>query len=75
VVTTNGVFRPVALVGGNAVATWSLAGGVITIAPLEPVAPGDLGALADDAADVLHYLKLPDRPAVVTHPRTDRTRR
>ncbi len=75
VVTTNGVFRPIALVGGSVVATWSLAGGVINIAPLEPIADGNLGVLVDDAADVLRYLKLPGRPAVVTYPRTDRTRR
>jgi Winged helix DNA-binding domain len=73
VVTTNGVFRAVALVGGTVVATWSLANGVVTIAPLEPIADGDLGALADDAADVLRYLDLPDRPAVVGHSGPDRS--
>ena len=31
VVTTNGIFRPVALVDGRVVATWGLAGGVVTI--------------------------------------------
>jgi hypothetical protein len=71
VVTTNGLFRPVALVDGGVVATWSLAGGVVTIAPLEPIAAGDLGVLAADAADVLRYLDLPDRPAVVTSPRPE----
>ncbi len=65
VVTTNGVFRPVALVGGRVVATWSLPGGVVTIAPLEPVPDTKLSLLVADAADVLRYLGLPDRPAVV----------
>jgi hypothetical protein len=75
VVTTNGLFRPVALVGGGVVATWSLASGVIRIAPLERIGAGDLDLLAADAADVLRYLGLPDRPAVVTDRRPDRTRR
>jgi Winged helix DNA-binding domain len=75
VVTSNGLFRPVGLVGGIVVATWSLAGGVVTIAPLAPIADGDLGVLAGDAADVLRYLGLPDRPTVITRSRPDRTRR
>jgi hypothetical protein len=75
VVTTNGIFRPVALVGGRVVATWSLPSGVVTIAPLEPIAAGDLALLTADAADVLRYLDLPDRPAAVTHEGPDRTRR
>jgi Winged helix DNA-binding domain len=65
VVTTNGLFRPVALVGGRVVATWSLEAGVVRIAPREPISDGPLSRLAGDAADVLHYLGLPDRPAVI----------
>jgi hypothetical protein len=65
VITTNGVFRPVALVGGRAVATWSLSAGVLTIVPLEPVPDEHLSPLVHDAADVLRYLGLPDRPAVL----------
>ena len=38
IVTTNGLFRPVALVSGRAVATWGLANGVVTIRPLEAIA-------------------------------------
>ena len=33
VVTTNGIFRPIALVGGRAVATWGLADGTVRIEP------------------------------------------
>jgi hypothetical protein len=69
VVTTNGVFRPVALVAGRVVGTWSLSAGVVRIAPLEPIAAEDRSRLVADAADVLGYLGLPDRPAIVDDPR------
>ena len=54
-VTDNGLFRPFALVGGRAVATWSLAGGV-TVEPLEPLDPQVVGALDAEAADVRRFL-------------------
>jgi hypothetical protein len=65
VVTTNGIFRPVALVEGRVVGTWGLAAGTVTIRLLEPV--GDLvrDRLVVDAARVLEYLALPPREAVV----------
>jgi hypothetical protein len=66
VVTTNGIFRPVALVGGRAVATWRMPDGVVTITPLEPIPAKARSALAKDASDVLRYLALPARPAVFT---------
>jgi hypothetical protein len=65
VVTTNGIFRPVALVEGRVVATWSLPGGVVSIRSLERIPAGALGALITDAADVLRFLELPDKPVVV----------
>ena len=65
VVTSNGLFRPVALVGGRVVATWSLAGGIVTLKPLEEIDAGALAALATDAADVLRFLGLPATPLVV----------
>ena len=64
-VTTNGIFRPFALVDGRAVATWGLAGGVMTLRPLEPVRGSALDALRRDAHDVLRYLGLPDSDLVV----------
>ena len=64
-VTTNGLFRPFALVEGRAVATWGLAGGVVTLRPLEPLRPGVLSALRRDAHDVLRYLGLPQADLVV----------
>jgi hypothetical protein len=62
VVTTNGIFRPIALVDGRAVGTWTLPQKRVTLAPLEPVPDDALAALADDAGDVHRFLGLPDRP-------------
>jgi hypothetical protein len=58
VVTSNGLFRPIALVRGRAVATWGLAGGRLTRAPLPGARIGarDEAALDADAAHVLAYL-------------------
>jgi hypothetical protein len=61
VVTTNGLFRPFALVRGKAVATWGLANGRVTVRPLEPIADEDLDELRADADRVLAYLGLPPR--------------
>ena len=57
IVTTNGLFRPFALAGGRAVATWSFAGGQVTLAPFAPLARETEAALAADAADVTRFLK------------------
>jgi len=62
VVTTNGIFRPVALVSGRVVATWGLPDGRPTVAPLEPLSADDRRALSDDGADVLRFLGLPQKP-------------
>lgn len=55
-VTRNGIFRPFALVGGRAVATWRLAGRKLTIEHLQRVAKRDAAALDADADAVLEYL-------------------
>jgi hypothetical protein len=65
VVTTNGLFRPVALVEGRVVATWGLAEGTVTIRTLQQVDATAIEALRRDAAAVLRFLGLPRRPAVV----------
>jgi hypothetical protein len=62
VVTTNGIFRPVALVRGRVVATWSLADGVVSIVPLEPIAVRAHKALLRDGDAVLRFLGLPHGP-------------
>lgn len=54
-VTTNGVFRPFALVEGRAAATWSLAGGV-TLQPFGPLDPVIRAALDIESADVRRFL-------------------
>ena len=64
-VTTNGLFRPFALVDGRAVGTWGLAGGVVTLRPIERLRRADLAALRADAGDVLRYLGLPPTDVVV----------
>jgi hypothetical protein len=56
VVTNNGIFRPIALVGGRAVATWGLAGGRLTREPLVPIAARDERALDADADRLVAYL-------------------
>ncbi len=56
VVTTNGIFRPFALVRGHGVATWGLARGRVTLTPFAPLAAADEAALMADAADVLRFL-------------------
>jgi hypothetical protein len=65
VVTTNGLFRPVGLVEGRVMATWGLAGGTVEIRPLQPIAQPALDALRHDALDVLRFLGLSPKPAVV----------
>ncbi len=65
VVTSNGMFHPVALVGGRAVATWGVSAGVLTVTALEPMRPAAVKALRADARDVLRFLGQPDRPAVI----------
>lgn len=59
--TRNGIFRPVALVDGRVVATWSMSGGVVTISPLDRIASRTRATLSADAADVHRYLGLPPR--------------
>jgi hypothetical protein len=64
-VTNNGLFRPFALVGGRAVATWGLDAGRITIRLLEAVKASDVRKLHVDALDVWRFLGLPDNEVVV----------
>jgi len=56
VVTVNGIFRPIALVRGRAVATWTMPRGEVVLAPFGEVADGEASALAADATDVVRYL-------------------
>lgn len=55
-VTMNGIFRPFALVGGRAVATWGMPGGNVVIAPFGQLTAADAAALSADAVDVERFL-------------------
>jgi hypothetical protein len=56
IVTTNGVFRPFALVGGRAAALWTWAGGEVAVDAFTDL-PGEAqAALAADAADIRRFL-------------------
>jgi hypothetical protein len=55
-VTTNGIFRPFAMVDGRAVATWKLNRGKVTIEPLGRVTKKARAALDADAADVERFM-------------------
>jgi len=55
-VTSNGLFRPFAMVDGLAVATWKLNRGKVTIEPLERIAKRTAAALEADAADVERFM-------------------
>jgi hypothetical protein len=55
-VMSGGMFRPFALVGGRAVATWRLTGAEIELEPFAPLADGVAAALERDGAAVLRFL-------------------
>jgi len=56
IVTVNGLFRPFALVGGRAAATWALPGGTVEVAALRPLTAAERAALQADATDVQRFL-------------------
>jgi len=56
IVTMNGIFRPFALVGGRAVATWGMPRGRVTLAPFGHLSARVLGALDREAVDVERFL-------------------
>jgi Winged helix DNA-binding domain len=56
IVTMNGMFRPFALVGGRAVATWGMPGGRVTIEPFGPIGATALAELDREARDVERFL-------------------
>jgi hypothetical protein len=56
VVVGGGLFRPIALVRGRAVAVWSLRGREIELRPFGRLAPADAAALRADGDEVVRYL-------------------
>ena len=59
IVTSNGIFRPFALVGGRAVATWTMPGGRVTLAPFGRIASAVLTDLEREARDVERFVGQP----------------
>jgi len=56
IVTRNGIFRPFALVGGRAVATWGMPRGRVTLEPFGRIAAPVLADLDREARDVERFL-------------------
>lgn len=56
VVTINGIFRPIALVRGRAVATWRMPGREVELEPFARLGREDRAHLAADAEDVVRFL-------------------
>ena len=58
-VVSGGLFRPIALVRGRALATWRLKDGQVKLEPFIPLARTAAAALEADARGVLHFLRQP----------------
>lgn len=56
VITVNGLFRPFALIGGRAAATWSMPAGKVVLEPLRRLTRMETAALATDAEEVARFL-------------------
>ena len=56
IVTSNGIFRPFALVNGKAAATWRLRKGAPELDPFRRITKADRAALEADAEDVVRFL-------------------
>lgn len=56
IVTTNGLFRPFALVRGRAVGIWRMQKGAVQLEPLGPLGRRDAAALEADAEAVVRFL-------------------
>jgi hypothetical protein len=56
IVTAGGLFRPFALAGGRAVATWTITDGRVVLTPFAPLDTQTRAALAADAAAVMRFL-------------------
>jgi len=56
IVTSNGVFRPFAMVRGRAVATWSLARGEVAMSPFATISKPNRSVLDEDAVAVKAFL-------------------
>jgi hypothetical protein len=59
IVTSNGLFRPFALVRGRAEAIWSMRSGQVTLVPFAPLGAADAAALEADGREVERFLAAP----------------
>jgi hypothetical protein len=59
VITVNGLFRPFALVRGQAAALWTRSAGQVVLSPLTGISAPDQAALLADAADISRFLGPP----------------
>lgn len=73
VVTTNGIFRAVCLVGGRVVGTWTLPSRGPVIELLEEVDAADRAALVTDSEDVARFLGHGGGPATIADRTGNRT--
>ncbi|WP_026239804.1 winged helix DNA-binding domain-containing protein [Parafrankia discariae] len=62
IVTSNGIFRPFALVEGRAAGTWAVRGGRVELTPFAPLSAAVTEALRAEAADVERFLRPAGRP-------------
>ena len=56
IVTTNGIFRPFALIDGRAAGTWTLSGKRFSLTPFRELSPAESKALDGEAQDVIRFL-------------------
>jgi hypothetical protein len=56
IVTMNGIFKPFALVGGRAVATWAMPGGRVSLQPFGQLSSSVMADLDREARDVERFL-------------------
>ncbi|MGB6454901.1 MAG: winged helix DNA-binding domain-containing protein [Streptosporangiaceae bacterium] len=62
IVTVNGLFRPFALVAGEAAGIWAYQGGQVALDLFSPLSPATQDALAAEARDVRRYLASEPEP-------------
>lgn len=65
VVTSNGIFRPTALVDGQVVATWTMPKGHVTLKPITKISVKAMAALEVEAEDIARYLGLDPKPLAI----------
>ncbi|MCK9932180.1 winged helix DNA-binding domain-containing protein [Frankia sp. Mgl5] len=66
IVTSNGIFRPFALVDGRAAGTWAVRAGRVELTAFAPLSPAVTQALRSEAADVERFLRPAGQQASVS---------